>query len=259
MSPGALTGWSLVALLTVAHAVTDTLSSTRSVLLPTVQARFGLGETMLAALVATLWVSTSLAQPLFGVLSDRPGSRRVAITGVGLGAVLLSLLAVVPSAALLFAVLLLGGLGSAAYHLAATSLARLAGGRRSELAVSLFSAGGTLGLALGPVVLLVIVGAFGIGAAPWLMVPGLLLTLVLALRLPADQPRPTTRPALLDRRVAAGPVGLLSLAATVGGVAYVTFGSASRSGSSTTPGCRPTQDSSAPAWPCSTSRPLQVA
>ncbi len=184
----ALVGWPLVALLTVAHATTDLLSAGLSALLPTVQVRFGLGETALAGLVATSWVSTSLTQPLFGALSDRLGARRVAAAGVGLAAVLLSLLAVAPSTPLLFAVLLVGGLGSAAYHPPATSLARMAGGRRSELAVSLFSAGGTLGLALGPLVLLAVVGTYGAGAAPWLMVPGLALTLACPPTSPGRRP-----------------------------------------------------------------------
>ncbi len=66
-----LTGGSLALFLTLVHTAIDTVSSMLTALLPTIQIRFGLTESTLALLVATLSFSSSVVQPLFGALSDR--------------------------------------------------------------------------------------------------------------------------------------------------------------------------------------------
>lgn len=221
-----LTGSGLATLLAVAHVANDAITSMLSTLLPTLQDRFGLSETALALLVATLSFSSSVTQPLFGALSDRFGRRALAAFGLVLSVSLLGLLAVAPSAWVLFGLLLVGGLGSAAFHPAGTSIAR-ASGANPGLAVGLFSAGGMLGLALGPMVVLVVAATFGLGFTPWLMAPGILLGLAVNLFAPA-QPRAahTVHLRFFDPRLIAGPVGLIALAGTLMEVAFVTFTSA---------------------------------
>lgn len=75
-------GVGVVVFLTLAHTVTDAMTNTLSALLPSLEASFGLTRTGLATLVATLWFSTSVTQPLFGALADRFGSWRVAGAGM---------------------------------------------------------------------------------------------------------------------------------------------------------------------------------
>jgi FSR family fosmidomycin resistance protein-like MFS transporter len=170
-----LSGSSLAALLVAAHAVNDSFSGMLAALLPTFQLRFGASETLLAALVATLSFSSSVTQPQFGAVADRLGRRLVGALGVVASSVLLSLMGVVPSIWLLFGLLLVGGLGSAAFHPSGTSIARAAARKTKGLAIGIFSAGGTVGLAFGPLV----IGYFVINDilrfTPWLMIPGLLL------------------------------------------------------------------------------------
>lgn len=223
---GLLTGTGLVVFLTTTHLAIDAVSSMLSALLPTIQARFGLSEAVLAALVSTLWFSNSMTQPLFGALSDRLGSRFVGAAGVVATASLVALVGVAPSVTVLFALLLVGGLGSAAFHPAAISMARPAGGARAGLAVSLVSAGGTLGLALGPLLVLSIVATWGVGATPWLMLPGVVLGLLMYVVAPAPASRRESGGRLLDPRLVKGPVGLLSLAAILANISVVTFSSA---------------------------------
>lgn len=222
--PLLLTGSSLVAFLAVVHLASDAVTSIFSALLPTLQHQFGLTETGLAVLVATLAFSTSLTQPLFGVLADRLGQRQVGALGVILNAGLLSLIGIVPTVYLLFGLLLLGGLGSAALHPALASITRPAGGRKGELAVSLFSAGGTIGVALGPVIVLLLISNLGLSFTPWLMIPAVVLGGLIYFIVPAQkQTSLTHRPQLLDRRLLLGPVGLLSLTGILSSIAFVTF------------------------------------
>ena len=220
----ALGGGAIAALMALAHVSNDALTSMLSALLPSLQGRLGLTETTLAILVATLAFSSSVTQPLFGALSDRFGARRVAAVGTAFGVSLMSLMTIAPNLVLLFGLLLIGGLGSGAFHPAGASVVGAAPLSRKELALSLFSAGGTIGLALGPLLVLAAAATFGVGFTPWLIVPAVLLGVVMYLVVP-DAPRApgAERSGILDRRLFTGPVGALALVATLSGIAFVAF------------------------------------
>ena len=114
--PGLLAGTRIAVFLALVHAVNDVLTAILGALLPTLQARFAAGTTTLAVLVAAFSISSSVTQPILGALADRVGLRQVAGAGVALAAVSLSLVGVAGSVPLLLALLLLGGVGSAALH-----------------------------------------------------------------------------------------------------------------------------------------------
>jgi MFS transporter, FSR family, fosmidomycin resistance protein len=219
-----LSGAMLVGLLAASHAAADVPFSAVSALLPSVQARFGLTESVLALLVATLSFGASVTQPLFGALADRVGARLVGAGGVIASSALLALVGVAPSLGLLFGLLLAGGLASAAMHPAFTSLSRSTGAARPSLAVSLYSAGGTFGVAIGPVAVLTVMSTLGLPGTPWLMVPGVALGIATYLAVPAEKPEGSERSPVLNLRLITGPVGALTLAATLAGVPFVAFG-----------------------------------
>ena len=195
-----------------------------SALLPTLQSRFGLSETVLALLVATLSFSALVTQPVFGALADRLGNRRIAALGVMLNAILFSLIGIVPNISILFGLILVGGLASSALHPAIASMARQVGGKKPEVAVGLFSAGGTLGIAVGPIIIILLLANLGLSFTPWLMIPGILFGVVLFM-LPSEETQPTGRDTtkLFDFGLLAGPVGLLALTGILSNVAFVTF------------------------------------
>ncbi len=216
-----LTGTSLTALLFLAHFFNDFFSGTLAALLPTLQLRFGVGEITLALFVATLSFSSSVLQPLFGAVADRLGRRLVAALGVATSSAILSLIAIVPSPTLLVPLLLVGGLGSAAFHPAATTMARQAAQRKRGLALGIFSAGGTVGMAFGPLV----IGAFIIGGwlnyTPFLMIPGIVLGALVYLLLPPVPPRSAAnRAKLFDLELFKGPVGKLCLAGVMRSICW---------------------------------------
>ena len=220
----ALTGVGLSTLLIAVHATNDAFSSMLAALLPTFQLRFGLSEGILALLVATLSFSSSVLQPFFGSLADRFGRRLVGALGIITSSSLLSLMGVVPDAALLFVLLFVGGLGSAAFHPSGTSMARAAGGKNKALTVSLFSAGGTLGLALGPSIILLLARTVGLQFSPLLMIPGVLLGIAMYFLIPV-QPKTdrAVNPRLFDIDLFRGPVGVLCVSGILRSVSYVTF------------------------------------
>ena len=223
----ALQSSGLVMLFALVHTVSDAVTNMLSALLPTIQSRFGLTETLLALLIAALSFSALVTQPLFGALADRLGHRRIAALGVIFNAILFSLIGIVPNVYSLFGLILIGGLGSAALHPAIASMARLVGGKKPELAVGLFSAGGTLGIAIGPIIIMILLANFGLSFTPWLMIPGILFGILLLILTPEDvQHASTTSDDIFDLRLLTGPVGVLALIGILSNVAFVSFTSA---------------------------------
>ncbi|MBE0680882.1 MAG: MFS transporter [Anaerolineales bacterium] len=217
----------LVILFAFVHTISDAITNMLSALLPTLQSQFNLSETILALLVASLSLSALVTQPLFGALADRVGYRRIAALGVIFNAVLFSLIGIVPNIYILFGLILIGGLGSSALHPAMASMARLAGRNKPDLAVGLFSAGGTLGIAIGPIIIIILLSNLGLSFTPWLMIPGIVLGILMYILSPADtQPASNVSEKIFDLRLLTGPVGLLSLTGILSGVAFVTFTSA---------------------------------
>ena len=217
-------GAGVAVLLTLAHATNDAFANILPVLLPTLQARFGLGEAALAGFVALISFSSNVLQAFAGALADRWGRRRTAALGLIVGSALMSLLPVVPTVWALFLVLAIGGLGSAIFHPAAASMARQAGGRRKGLAIGLFGSGGPLGSAIMPVVALWFLRSYGPEAFPLLSSVGLLFGLLLFLRAPQQsKPDAERRPKIFDRALFAGPVGMLAGVGILRAVAYISF------------------------------------
>jgi FSR family fosmidomycin resistance protein-like MFS transporter len=217
----------LVILFALVHTASDAVTNMLSALLPTLQIQFALTETTLAMLIAALSLSALMTQPLFGALADRLGHRRIAALGVIFNAILFSLIGVVPSVYILFGLILVGGLGSAALHPPIASMARVAGGKKPELAVGLFSAGGTLGIAIGPIIIMILLTNFGLSFTPWLMIPGILLGILMFVLVPDDkQTAERESGKVFDLRLFTGPVGLLALTGILSNLAFVTFTSA---------------------------------
>lgn len=167
------------AVLACGHLVVDAYSSGYAPLLHPLRERLGLTAAQVGGCTAVLAVSSSLLQPLYGLLSDRLRSRAVvalapAIAGLGLGALPWS--GGYPSALFLFFV---AGIGIAAFHPQGVAQVRELARRRPGLALSLFFGSGSAGFALGPV-------AMGQALTAWewpglwrVAIPGFLASLVL--------------------------------------------------------------------------------
>ena len=190
----------------LAHGVNDAYAAFLSPLLPRIMDRMGLSIALAATLAMTLSLAASLLQPLMGYLSDRFGRRVFVVLGPLLSAVFLSLVGVPSTFWVLVVFLLLGGLGSALFHPPGASMAaRIGEGKGSGLRMSIFSLGGSLGWAVGPLVAVGLVGWFGLERLWLAMFPGVLLAALLWKALPPDRPPSDARlppsPGTLLRRL----------------------------------------------------------
>ncbi|MGW6503402.1 MFS transporter [Nonomuraea angiospora] len=139
-------------------------------------------------IVAVCSIASSVTQPVFGAPAEDRSTRLVGATGVLPASLFLSLIGVAPGLAAVFALLIVGGTGSAALHPVGTAIAGGPTVPNRTLGVGLFTAGGMLGFALGPVLILSAVSAFGVQVTPWLMVPGIVPAVLVCVLLPDWEP-----------------------------------------------------------------------
>ena len=225
--PGYIRGMWIAILLALTHAANDALTAVLGALLPTLEVKFSVGPILLSVLVAVFSISSSASQPVLGSLADRAGLRQIASIGVALAAITLSLVGVAPTVPLLVLLLLLGGLGSAALHPISTSIVGGSTSKNPSLAVGLFTAGGMVGFAIGPVLILYLTSRFGIEVTPWLMVPGIALAVLVYALLPDFEPH-AIRGAryVLEKSAFNRKTIILTIASALISLAFLTYTSA---------------------------------
>src|SRR6266498_2647127 len=141
-----------MALLSGGHLATDFANGALPALLPFLKERFSLSYTLVGALVLASGVSSSLIQPLFGLWSDRRGAMWLLPGGVALAGLGVGLAADAPSYWLVVLLVLVSGVGVAAFHPEGSKFAGFVSGRKRASGMAWFSIGGNLGYALGPIV-----------------------------------------------------------------------------------------------------------
>lgn len=184
-----------IAIVATSHLATDMLIGAFGATLPYLQERFGLSGPQVAVLAAVLAATSSFGQPLAGRLADRVGPRNLAAGGAVVASTLLGLAASAPTFIVLVAVIAAAGLGVAVYHPAGALIARDAAPGNPGLALGLYGAGGTIGLAAGPLLAVVLLDRLGPEHLAWLMLPGIVMAIALRTRATAaDSAARTSRP-----------------------------------------------------------------
>ena len=167
-----------VVLLSIGHGIHDMYPAFLAPLLPILQAKLSLSNT-LAGSLATFLRSSSFVQPFIGYLADRTNARLFVILAPGATALFMSLIGVAPSYALVALLLALVGLSHASYHAPAPAMIAHVSRERIGAGMSLFMTGGELGRALGPILIVVIVQWFGLERSYLAAIPGLVFSALL--------------------------------------------------------------------------------
>lgn len=168
-----------------AHMMVDGYGNIYAPLLPILIPRLGLSLAMAGAFAMLFQLAASIAQLGFGHIADRWRPRVLLMLGPFLAVGVLSFVGVASSKAMLAAILMCGGLGTAAFHPPAAALAHRLGGDRAGLAMSVYITGGSIGVSLGPLLFAPFVQRFGVEWTPLLAVPGLLVVAAFASRVPS--------------------------------------------------------------------------
>ena len=157
------------------HLFTDLNQGAVAALLPFLVSERGLSLAAAGALVFAATVSSSLVQPLFGVFSDRNPIPVLMPLGVLLAGIGMALVGVAPNYPLIFAAVVVSGVGVAAFHPEAARFANYVSGERRARGMSFFSVGGNAGFALGPLVATPLVLLFGLPGTLFLALPAALM------------------------------------------------------------------------------------
>lgn len=173
-----------IATLSGGHCCVDVAQGAVPALLPFLIAQRGYGYGAAAALVLSMTGFSSLLQPLFGFLADRRSLAWLLPGGVALAAVGIALVGLVDGYAATLALVALSGLGVGAYHPEGARYANYVSGDRRATGMSLYSVGGNLGFALGPILVTPLVLLLGLGGTVWLALPLLAVAALLARELP---------------------------------------------------------------------------
>jgi len=168
-------------LLASGHFCVDLYSSMLAAFLPFLQDKLGLSLSQAGMLAGVLVLSSSLAQPIYGLLSDRFQSKLFVVLGPALAGVFISCLGLAPGVKTLFVLLLVAGVGVASYHPQGAALTHSVSRKNHAFNMSLYVTAGTIGFALGPIYIAAIIQLLGLSSTYWAAIPGLLVTLLLYL------------------------------------------------------------------------------
>ncbi|MGQ9634932.1 MAG: MFS transporter [Bryobacteraceae bacterium] len=171
--------WLALVLLSCGHFAVDLYSSALGALQPLLVERFGLTLARAGLLSGVLVFSASVAQPLYGYLSDRFHSRAFMVLAPAVAALFISALGLAPTYRWLLLLVLLGGAGVASFHPQASAWVVAEAGQRPGQTMGFFISAGALGYALGPTYFSFLVSRWGLERMHWAAIPGLAVTALL--------------------------------------------------------------------------------
>src|SRR5436190_2149676 len=161
------TAFRVLAGISVAHLLNDTVQSIVPAIYPMVKESFALSFTQIGLLTLTLQLTASILQPLVGLYTDRRPSPYALVVGMSVTLVGLLLLAGAPTYGIVLAAAALMGIGSAVFHPESSRVARMASGGRPGLAQSLFQVGGNIGSSFGPLLAAFLILPHGLPSIAW--------------------------------------------------------------------------------------------
>jgi MFS transporter, FSR family, fosmidomycin resistance protein len=168
-----------VAVLSASHLIGDVNQGVVGPLVALFVTEYHFSYASAGSLILGTTVISTVAQPAAGYLADRTRSAWLLPAGVLLACAGVALAGLTSRYWLIFALLSASGLGVATYHPIGARLINRVTLVRRGAAMSVFSVGGALGLALGSVLLVLVVSGHSLRGTAWLLVPGAAMTGVL--------------------------------------------------------------------------------
>nr|WP_062213702.1 MFS transporter [Streptomyces sp. NBRC 109706] len=163
--------------MSLGHACVDVYQGAVAALVPYFVAERAYTYAAASGLVLAASLLSSVAQPLFGLLTDRRAMPWLLPVSTIVGGLGIALSGLGGSYALTLVFVAVGGIGVAAYHPESARVARVASGG-SNTAMGWFSLGGNLGFAFAPILVAVVVGVGGLRFSPLLVLPALVGSLL---------------------------------------------------------------------------------
>jgi len=158
-------GLFLLAVVSGSHLFVDLVASQLNPIWPDLKLHYGISST--SGCLLTWMVATSVFQLLFGLIGDAWHSRWLLVAGPAIAVVSLAMISVTSSPWALYTLLLLAGMGVAAYHPEAAAMSGGIWPAQRSRAMSIFSLGGYIGQTLGPYCSGFVVDRWGLPGLGW--------------------------------------------------------------------------------------------
>ena len=170
-----------VILIAFSHLIHDIYGAFLAPILPLLIEKLGFSYT-LAGFLTVAQRFPSLLNPFLGVIADRINVRYFLIGAPTVTAISMSLLGLAPSYSVLVALLVIMGISAACYHVPAPVMIRHIAGKQIGKGMSFYMFAGELARTIGPLVIIGVVSRWGLERTYWLILPGLLASLFLAVK-----------------------------------------------------------------------------
>lgn len=173
-----------VSILAAGHLCIDVCQGAVPAFLPFLIVERHFSYAAAASLVLATSLASSVIQPVFGSLADRFAAPWFMPLGLLIAGVGLTGAGVATDFWQIVLAMVVSGIGVATFHPEAARWMNLVAGERRATAMSLFSLGGNLGFAIGPLLTTSLLLLLGLPGAGLLLVPLAIISLVLILHFP---------------------------------------------------------------------------
>lgn len=165
--------------LALAHFANDFFSGILGILLAAQADQIGLSKTKIG-IASGLYLSVSIAQPMFGWFTDRTHRPAIMISGPIWTALGMLACGLAPNFSILLAGVMFAGIGNAMFHPIALTSVRALGGTRKGKSVAVFMLGGNSGFAIAPFITGFVLEAVGPpGITPLVAINFILVPMIL--------------------------------------------------------------------------------
>jgi len=176
-------------LIALAHLVLELCANFLPVIYPILISTMNLTYAQIGMITLVFGTGSSLAQPLFGYLSDRYSPQWIIIISIFWIGLVMGLVGYSYNYLAVLLLVGLGSLGSAAFHPAGAALASASTDSRRGTALSIFSVGGNLGSAFSPLWVTLGIGWLGLQGTTILIPVAILVCLLLYKQFYLGRPR----------------------------------------------------------------------
>ena len=143
----------IILILSISHLFVDITGSALPVMMPFFKNSLQLSYTAVGTVIMVSNLTSSIIQPFFGYFSDKIEIKWLLPVSVGLTYAGFASVGLAPSFNVLLVLVVMHGIGVAAYHPEGTKITHYFTGSRKVTGMSFFQVGGNLGLALGPLLI----------------------------------------------------------------------------------------------------------
>jgi FSR family fosmidomycin resistance protein-like MFS transporter len=171
----------MILILSLSHLFIDLTGAALPAMMPFLKDALQLTYTAVGIVIMVSNLTSSIIQPCFGYLSDKIEIKWLLPVSVILTYAGFSSVGLAPSFIVLLILVIINGMGVAAYHPEGTKIMHYFTGSRKATGMSFFQVGGNLGLALGPLLITYAIKFANLSGTLLFLIGGLLILGILLL------------------------------------------------------------------------------